>query len=68
MVVTLLLFLGALVVGVLASVAGGVVGGIFVARKELGTELAATMGGAFGPVAGIGGMLIALAVIAAMGG
>ena len=59
-------FLIALAIGVLASAVGGILGGITLAGKDLGAQLAGTMGGAFGPVAGVGGVTIALAILAAM--
>lgn len=61
-------FIIALGVGVLASAAGGILGGMALGAKELGAQLAGTMGGAFGPVAGLGGVAIALGIIAAMAG
>lgn len=65
---TVATFFIALGVGVLASAVGGIVGGIALAGKDLGAQLAGTMGGAFGPVAGLGGVTVALAIIAAMAG
>lgn len=65
---TLGTFLIALAVGVFASAVGGILGGIALAGKDLGAQLAGTMGGAFGPVAGFGGVTLALAIIAVMAG
>jgi hypothetical protein len=56
-----------LLVGAVASVAGGVLGGILTGGKALGTQLAAMMGSFYGPLAGICGIalgLVALAVVA----
>jgi hypothetical protein len=47
-------------VALLASVAGGVLGGLKVGREALGTELAAMMGAFFGPIAGFAGTLVGL--------
>ena len=57
-------FAGALLVGIVASVVGGAIGGVAVGGKHLGNELAAMMGGFFGPLAGIGGLVVGLAVLA----
>ncbi|GGI25971.1 MULTISPECIES: hypothetical protein [Bradyrhizobium] len=51
----------------IASIAGGMVGGLIVGGKVLGNELAALLGGFYGPLAGIAGVfvgLIALSIIA----
>jgi len=53
-----------LVAGALASVAGGAVGGMIVGGKALGNELAAMLGGFYGPLAGVGGIVIGLLVLA----
>ncbi|MCL2429037.1 MAG: hypothetical protein FWD12_07370 [Alphaproteobacteria bacterium] len=50
----------ALAIGVVASVAGGALGGILVGGKALGNELAAMMGSFYGPLAGSGGVAVAL--------
>ncbi len=65
---TVTTFFIALMVGVLASAVGGILGGIALAGKDLGAQLAGTMGGAFGPVAGVGGVTLALAIIAMVAG
>ena len=54
----------ALIVGVVASIAGGALGGIAVGGKALGNELAALMGGFYGPLAGVPGILIGLVLLA----
>jgi hypothetical protein len=64
---TLLGALGALVIGIAASVAGGAAGGILTGGKALGNELAALMGGFYGPLAGIGGTVLGLVVVALIG-
>ena len=48
-----------LFIGVLAGAAGGVI----VGGKHMGRELAAMMGGFFGPVAAVPGVLVALAIL-----
>jgi hypothetical protein len=53
----------ALVIGIAASVAGGALGGILVGGKALGNELAAMMGGFYGPLAGSGGVAVALVAL-----
>ncbi len=54
----------ALIVGVMASIIGGALGGIAVGGKALGNELAALMGGFYGPLAGLPGVLLGLVVLA----
>jgi hypothetical protein len=53
----------ALVAGIASSVAGGALGGILVGGKALGNELAAMMGGFYGPLAGSGGVALALVAL-----
>ena len=55
--------LPALVIGIIASLVGGAAGGVLVGGKSLGNQLAATMGGFFGPLAGAGGLVIGLIAI-----
>lgn len=50
-------------VGLPASVAGGTLCGIAIGGKSLGNDLAALMGGVFGPMAGVGGLLLGLLVL-----
>ncbi|MBO0750992.1 MAG: hypothetical protein J2P53_02705 [Bradyrhizobiaceae bacterium] len=50
----------ALAVGIAASVAGGALGGVLVGGKALGIERAAMMGSFYGPLAGSGGIALAL--------
>jgi hypothetical protein len=57
----------ALVVATFASIAGGAVGGIAVGGKALGNELAAMLGGFYGPLAGVAGIAIGLMVLAMIG-
>jgi hypothetical protein len=52
--------IAALAIGIAASIAGGALGGILVGGKALGNELAAMMGGFYGPLAGSGGVALAL--------
>jgi hypothetical protein len=53
----------ALVIGITASIAGGALGGVLVGGRHLGNELAAMMGGFYGPLAGSGGVALALVAI-----
>jgi hypothetical protein len=46
------------------SVAGGAIAGTVLAGKDLGNRLAALMGGMYGPVAAVPGILVALIVLA----
>jgi hypothetical protein len=57
----------ALIVGTAASIIGGALGGIMVGGKALGNELAAMMGGFYGPLAGVAGIVLGLIVLAAIG-
>jgi hypothetical protein len=57
----------ALIVGTAASIIGGALGGIVVGGKAIGNELAAMMGGFYGPLAGVAGMVLGLIVLAAIG-
>jgi hypothetical protein len=52
----------ALASGLLASIGGGMLGGILTGGRALGTSLAAMMGGFFGPLAAIPGILGGLAL------
>jgi len=56
----------ALVIGMIASLIGGVIGGIAVGGKHIGNQLAAMMGGFFGPIAGIWGVIAGLAALYVM--
>jgi len=42
---------------------GGAIGGIIVGGKHMGNELAAMMGGFFGPIAAAPGVLLALIIL-----
>jgi hypothetical protein len=57
----------ALIVGAAASIIGGALGGIMVGGKAIGNELAAMMGGFYGPLAGVAGIVLGLLVLAAIG-
>jgi len=57
----------ALIVGTAASIVGGALGGIAVGGKAIGNELAAMMGGFYGPLAGVAGMVLGLIVLAVIG-
>jgi hypothetical protein len=54
----LLLGLCAVVLGTVFSILGGAAGGVFVGGKALGNELAAMMGGFYGPLAGAVGVFV----------
>lgn len=49
--------------GVGASILGGILGGIWVGGKDLGTGLAGMMGGFYGPVAAVPALLIAVFIL-----
>jgi len=55
------------ILGVVASIGGGVVGGVFVGGKVLGNELAALLGGFYGPLAGVAGVILGLAILTIVG-
>lgn len=57
-------FLVAFAVGVAASIVGGAIGGMMTCGKALGIELAAMMGGFYGPISGLGGVLLGVALVA----
>lgn len=57
----------ALMAGTAASLVGGALGGIVVGGKALGNELAALMGGFYGPLAGVPGLVVGLIVLALVG-
>jgi len=50
----------ALIVGAAASLLGGALGGVAIGGKALGNELAAMMGGFFGPLAVVPGVIVGL--------
>ncbi len=55
-----------LLVGTIVSMAGGAIGGIIIARKDLGYELSAILGGFFGPAGVIPSMLVGLVILSIM--
>jgi len=57
----------AFVIGSVASLAGGALSGVLVGGKALGNELAAMMGGFYGPLAGIPGVIIGLIALKLIG-
>ncbi|ODR98207.1 hypothetical protein AUC69_09850 [Methyloceanibacter superfactus] len=57
----------ALIAGAAASLVGGAIGGVLVGGKALGNELAALMGGFYGPLAGVPGLVVGLIVLALIG-
>jgi hypothetical protein len=52
-----------IVVATIISMAGGAIGGLIIARKDLGYELSAILGGFFGPAGVIPTMLLGLAIL-----
>ncbi len=57
----------ALILGLVASIVGGALGGVVVGGKALGNELAAIMGGFYGPLAGFVGLVVAIGALALIG-
>jgi len=57
----------ALSTGTAASIIGGALGGMAIGGKALGNELAAMMGGFYGPLAGFAGVALGLIVLALVG-
>ena len=54
----------ALIAGTAATLVGGAIGGVVVGGKALGNDLAAMMGGFYGPLAGVPGVVVGLIVLA----
>lgn len=52
-----------LAIAVLCSIAGGAIGGMVLAGKDLGTQLSAMIGGLFGPAAVIPATILGLLFI-----
>lgn len=52
-----------LIVATIVSMVGGAIGGLLLAREDLGYELSAILGGFFGPAGVIPTMLIGLSVL-----
>jgi hypothetical protein len=52
-----------LIVATIVSMVGGAIGGLLLARDDLGYELSAILGGFFGPAGVIPTMLIGLSVL-----
>lgn len=50
-------------VALVASIAGGILGGLAIGAKHLGGQLAAMMGAFFGPIAGFWGVLVGLGLL-----
>ncbi len=57
-------YLGLILLALIAGIVGGAIGGIIVGGKHLGNELAAMMGGFYGPMAAIPGIVIMLILLA----
>ncbi|AFY99573.1 hypothetical protein [Calothrix sp. PCC 6303] len=55
-----------LAVGSIMSMIGGAIGGILLARKDLGYELSAILGGFFGPAGVIPTIILGLAILNVM--
>jgi hypothetical protein len=58
----------ALGIGAFAAVAGGAFGGVRAGGKTFGNELAAMMGAFYGPLAGSGGIAVALVAVKLVSG
>jgi hypothetical protein len=56
-----------LLIGAVASMAGGATSAVLIAGKELGVNLAALMGAFFGPLAGVTGIAAGLILLALIG-
>lgn len=56
-----------LVLAAALSVVGGAIGGVLVGGKDLGTQLAAMIGGLFGPAGVIPAVLIGLVILRFVG-
>jgi hypothetical protein len=52
-----------LIIATFMSMAGGAIGGLLIARKDLGYELSAILGGFFGPAGVIPTILLGLAIL-----
>ncbi|PAX52165.1 hypothetical protein [Brunnivagina elsteri] len=52
-----------LIIATFISMAGGAIGGLLIARKHLGYELSAILGGFFGPAGVIPTILLGLAIL-----
>jgi nitrogen fixation/metabolism regulation signal transduction histidine kinase len=59
--------LAVLAIGVLASLTGGALAGIAIGGKQFGLQLATQMGGLFGLLAAVPGLVIALLALALIG-
>ncbi len=57
-------YLGYIALALVASLIGGAIGGMIVGGKHLGNELAAMMGGFYGPMAAVPGAILALIILA----
>ena len=57
-------FIGYVLLALVAGVLGGAIGGVVVGGKHLGNELAAMMGGAYGSLSAVPGILAALVLLA----
>ncbi len=56
-----------LAVGGAASLIGGALSGVAIGGKSLGNQLAALMGGFYGPLAGIPGIVVGLFILNLIG-
>lgn len=60
---TALTIIIAIIIGTVASLAGGALGGMIIGRKDLGPKLAAMMGAFYGTLGGLPGIIVGLALI-----
>ncbi len=66
--VTFLSFTGALIIGAIAALLGGALGGAWVAHGHMEKSLGAWMGSFYGPLGAIPGLLLGLIFLALVGG
>ncbi len=61
--ITLISFVWGALIALVVGIAGGAIGGVIVGGKHIGNELAAMMGGLYGPMATVPGILIGLLIL-----
>ena len=59
-----MVYIGYILLALIAGAAGGAVGGILVGGKDLGNDVAGMMGSLYGPVAAVPGVIIAMILFA----
>lgn len=58
-----MIYLEYIALALVASLIGGAIGGIVVGGKHLGNELAAMLGGFYGPMAAVPGAILAFIIL-----